>query len=216
VELGNLAQWVAAVGTISAVSIALFKEPLLAWLRRPELKAEIRAEYPFCVKTPAFETSPEKWKGFRYWIRILVTNDGHSRANQVEVFLANLTKQGTKDPVGNFMPMNLQWSYIHTVYADGISPKMSRLCDLAAISDPNCPSFKEGRPAGLADNQTCLSLRLEAVPPRTEWLPPGKYQFEITIAASNCKPVAQEFSLHLTGLWSEDQKTMLTHGIVLQ
>lgn len=214
-ELGNLAQWVGAVATSFAVIVALSKDEILRLIKRPKLVGLIKAEYPYCVKTPAHETSPEVWNGFRYWIRIMVKNEGGARADKVEVFLSKFAVEQTNELVAKFMPMNLQWSYINNIYADGISPEMSRLCDLAAISDPGCPSFKRDRPPGISENQTCLSLRLEALPPRHDWLPPGRYQFEVMIAASNCKPVVQKFRLHLTGLWSDDEETMLTNGIVL-
>ena len=174
--------------------------------------AEIKATYPYCVKTP--EHAPE-WQGSRYWIRILVKNEGHARAEQVEVFLSSVTDEKTNELVRRFVPMNLQWSNSHKVYADGISPDMSRLCDLAAISDPGHPQFEQGRPPELSNDKqkTCLSLRLESVPARTDWLPPGKYLFAIRIAASNCKPKDWKIHLHLTGLWERDEKEMLPHGI---
>src|SRR5208337_3919680 len=140
-ELGNLAQWAGAVGTISAVIVALSKEALLRFIKRPRLVALLKSEYPYCVKIPARETSPEVWDGFRYWIRIMVKNEGGARADKVGVFLSRFVVEQTDEQAPKFMPMNLQWSYINNIYADGISPDMSRLCDLAAISDPGCPSL---------------------------------------------------------------------------
>jgi hypothetical protein len=214
-DLGNAAQWVGAVGTISAVIVALFKEEIQRWFRRPELVAVLKAEYPYCVKTPEHHGSPPNvWRGSRYWIRVMVWNHGNARAEQVEVFLSSVTDEKTNELVHRFVPMNFRWSNTDKIYAVGISPDMSRLCDLAAVSDAGHPEFKHSRPSGLSnDKQTCLSLRTESVPSRTDWLPPGKYVCVVRIAASNCKPKDWKIRLHLTGQWSEDEKEMLPHGI---
>lgn len=215
-DLGNVAQWVGAVGTISAVLVALFKEDLLRWRRRPELVAVLKAERPYCVKTPEHHgTPPNVWNGSRYFIRLMVTNMGNVRADKVEVFLSSAVVEETNQPVPNFIPMNLKWSYIGSIYADGISPDMSRLCDFAAITDPTWPPFKEERPSALSEKETCLSLILEVGLSRRDFLPPGRYKFEVTMAASNCKPVRQQFRLHLTGRWEADEKVMFAHGFVV-
>lgn len=51
-ELGSLGQWTSAVGTFSAVVIALFKEEITQLWRRPRLAARVLLKEPDCVKTP--------------------------------------------------------------------------------------------------------------------------------------------------------------------
>jgi hypothetical protein len=130
------------------------------------------------------------------------------------VFLSRFAHEQTNELVRRFVPMNLRWSNTDKIYTDGISPEMSRLCDVAAVSDPGHPEFKQGRPPELSDStKTCLSLQLESHPARIDWLPPGKYLFVVRIAASNCKPKDWKFRLHLTGQWTEDENQMFPHGI---
>lgn len=217
--LGNVAQWVGAILTACAIFFALFKEEILGRFWPPELVAELKAERPYCYKAPAHEKlqgAPD-WYGFRYWIRVLIRNVGERRANNVEVFLSSAVDEKTNQQVRGFQPMNLKWSYIDKIYAEGISPDMSRFCDFAAVSDPANPTFNQGRPSEILNDKqkTCLCLCLEAGVPRTDWLPPGHYQFVIRIAASNCKPTDWMFRLHLTGQWTEDEKEMYAHGIDL-
>jgi hypothetical protein len=216
-EIGNMAQWASAVATTVAVLIALFKEPFVRWIRRPKLVAHIEAKRPYCVRTPNKETAPGElpWSGWRYFLRIFVENQGTARAEKVEVFLSRAWAQqsgGSLKELEPFTPMNLRWSYTDhndpEIYADGISRHMKKLCDFAAISDPKTPSLQP-----LGAPQCRLSLRLEALPPSSEWLLPGKYEFEIIVAASNCKPTIQRIPLHLTGLWDDDPDVMLAHGI---
>jgi hypothetical protein len=133
----------------------------------------------------------------------------------VEVFLKRAQVQqsdGSLKDLQVVSPMNFRWSYTSytdaEIYADGISPGMGKLCDFAAISDPQTPSLKP-----LGPPQCRLSLRLEALPPTNEWLLPGKYEFEVMIAASNCRPVTQRIKLHLTGRWDDDPDAMMAHGI---
>ena len=86
--------------------------------------------------------------------------------------------------------MNLQWSYTHEIYVDGISPDMGRFCDFGAITDIAHPDLPD---------TTRLSLCLQVHPATADWLLPGHYKFEIKLAGSNCEPVARWIPLHLTG-----------------
>lgn len=213
-----MAQWAGAGATTAAVLIALFKEPFVRWRTRPILAARIAAQRPYCVRTPNKEDlagGRPPWTGWRYFLRFWIENTGERRAEKVEVFLAKAHVQqsdGSFKDLQELSPMNFRWSYSSyddpEIYADGISPNMGKLCDFAAISDPNTPSLQQ-----LGPPQCRLSLRLEALPLASEWLLPGKYEFEIMIAASNCRPVTQRIQLHLTGVWDDDPEAMLSHGI---
>ncbi len=216
-EIGTVAQWAGACATFSAVLVALFREPVVRWWRRPRLEATIKASRPYCVRTPNGEAMPggQKWTGWRYYLRFWIENKGKTRADKVEVFLAHAylrQNDGSLKDITEIPSMNFRWSYTPyehpEIYADGISPGMGKLCDFAAISDPKTPSLL---PLG---TPTCrLSLRLEALAPSSEWLLPDKYEFEIMIAASNCRPVTQRIKLHLTGRWDDEPEVMLAHGI---
>jgi hypothetical protein len=50
-EVGTLAQWAAATATFLAVLVALFKDEVLRWWRRPQLTASIKLDPPDCHKT---------------------------------------------------------------------------------------------------------------------------------------------------------------------
>jgi hypothetical protein len=220
-DYGNLAQWVGAVATSSAVVVALFREAIIRRFRYPVITAQIEAKPPYCVKTTHSQTVPGSppWKGWRYFLRLWIENKGNVRAENVEVFLSGawVQRNGSYEPVPNFAPMNLRWSNTDynkpVIYTDGISPDMARFCDFGAISDPACPTLKSL--SGEKETDTRLSLRLESISAAAEWLLPGKYKFEVKLAASNCEPSTHHIELHLTGLWSDDPAQMLSHGIVL-
>src|SRR5690242_19831249 len=84
------AQWVGAFGTIAAVSVALFKEFAVRWLWRPKLTLKIEPHPPDCAKSPLLVPAPGglKCQGEAYFLRLWVMNEGHARAEKVQVFLS--------------------------------------------------------------------------------------------------------------------------------
>ncbi len=208
-QAGNVAQWVGALATTVAVIVALFKEDFIRRRRHPKLTLSIEAKHPYCVRLPARENRQQPWNGWRYWLRVWVKNEGNVRAEKVEVFLSQalVRNNGSFEQVPDFTPMNLQWSYTHETYVDGISPDMGRLCDFGAINDPAKPSLSEAR--------TRLSLSLQVPPATPDWLQPGHYKFEIKLAGSNCEPVVRWIHLHLTGVWENETAQMLSNGFTV-
>jgi hypothetical protein len=212
-QWGNAAQWAGALMTFAAVFVALFKEWLIRLWRRPKLTASIEAKYPDCIRTAVQWRGRDKekpWKGWKYWLRVWVKNEGNVRAEKVEVFLSRawVWNDRSFEPLPNFTPMNLLWSYTDDAYVDGISPDMRRLCDLGSIAEP---AYSDLANPSLSLSETHLSLRQK----NTDWLPPGRYKFEIKIAGSNCEPVTSCIHLHLTGRWHEEPTEMLAHGFTV-
>ena len=73
--IGTLAQWVGAFGTISAVIVALSKEEMLRWFRRPKLVAVLKAEYPYASRLQRATVRPQTCgealaTGFGFWSRM--------------------------------------------------------------------------------------------------------------------------------------------------
>jgi hypothetical protein len=145
-----------------------------------------------------------------------VENIGRVRADDVEVFLARAQVQnerGQYEDEPNFKRMNLRWSYSKyenpTIHVDGISPSMGRHCDFAAIYDPALSALKGG------PRSPHLKLRTEYLGQPKDILFPGKYRFEILLAASNREPVAWIVDLHLTGIWTEYEREMFQNGFTV-
>ena len=101
-ELGNVAQWVGAIATFSAVIVALFKESILRRWRRPILDIEITLEPADCHLTQARSGHVvADCYYFRFWIK----NTGASRAEQVQVFASKLSrKTGWNTPTREEFP----------------------------------------------------------------------------------------------------------------
>jgi len=164
-EVGTIAQWVGALGTLAAVLVALCKEEFLRYWRRPELKASITLSPPDCHKT-----SIRLQDGFSadcYYLRLWVENIGKVRAEIIQVFATRLLRQAADRSfreIGSFLPMNLTWSHGGGVFAPGISPMMGAHCDLGRIIDPQHRRRFGDDLADVPQDQTILALDLERFP----------------------------------------------------
>jgi hypothetical protein len=130
----SLAQWFGAAGTIMAVVVALFKDPLRAWRRKPRLSAICTKETPYTSRTPIVVHDGKGvvlWTGDCYYIRAQVENSGKTRAEKVQVYASKLAKLGADNKfadVPTFIPLNAKWSNSPpggaSAILDGISAKM--------------------------------------------------------------------------------------------
>jgi hypothetical protein len=223
----TLAQWFAAVGTISAVLWVLFKDSIL-WWRKPRLVAASGKEIPWTHRTPIevrdLNNGTLLWHGHCYYVRATVRNSGGTRAEKVQVQASKLAKLGADDKfadIQTFLPLNMKWSNSPPGGAattlDGISPGMAALCDLVSVCDPANPHQR--RPAGLPPNTTVGQLQLEVAPlSNSDLLPPGTYRLTLRIAAANVQPIEKIFQFKHTGVWLQDDAEMLRDclGVSLQ
>jgi hypothetical protein len=210
----SLAQWLSAVGTILAVTVALFKDSLLSLWRKPSLDATCTKEIPWTVKTPMTVWQGERagggvWRGDGYFVRVKVENQGRTRAEKVQVSAEKLAVLGADDKfedLPTILPLNLKWSNIAVPILDGLSPRMTAFCDVIALSDPANPYWR--RPAATPPNVTVGHLQLEVEPfTDSHLLPPGTYRLTLRIAAANVVPIVKTLEFKHTG-WASDDRQM--------
>ncbi len=214
----TLAQWFAAVGTLFAVLVALFKDPFLAWRRKPRLDAKCTKDSPWTVRTAIIvydkNTGNILWTGDCYCVRIEVENSGKTRAEKVQVYAAKLAKLAADnrfEDMQAFIPLNMKWANSPPSGASailhGISPKMGAFCDIVSLSDPANPY--QGRPTGAQPNATVGQLQLEVEPSnQSHLLAPGTYRLTLRIAAANVHPVDKVFVFKHTGGWLPNDAEM--------
>ena len=223
---GNAAQWVAAIATLLAVIVALFKEDIIRRFRRPILRISIKPGPPDCHKTwityQTQGTALTLVRTHRYYLRLWLKNEGAVRAEKVQVFAEKLWRRaadGSFNDVESFLPMNLRWSHSRTpdspeIFADGISPRMGKHCDLGHITHPKRAAELNEWLSDVPHDKTILALDLEVAPnTQSHLLPPGVYRLDLRIAAANSKPVETTLEITLTGEWHDRESTMLTDGI---
>jgi len=239
-ELGTIAQWSSVGITFFAVLVALFKDDILSIFKKPKLIVSISQTPPDCQKTklniPTVTGSyipsgigPQGPVNSTiqnvadcYYIRIWIENNGKSTAKRIQVSASKLLKQQADlsfREVEGFIPMDLKWSHSQPgnpeIYAEGISPKMGKHCDLGHIIDPKHRSKFPGEDLPeVSRDKTILSLDIEVQAYTLSHLvPPGVYQLELKVAGDNCAPVTKVLEITIKGEWFEDQKKMFSEAI---
>lgn len=213
----TLAQWFAAVGTIGAVLVALFKDLILAWRRRPKLEVTCTKEVPWTVRTPIIVYTGQGvilWSGECYFVRIKVKNIGKTRAEKVQVSASKLEKQGLDGKfteIPTILPLNMKWSNsppnTPVVILDGLSSEMTAFCDIVSLCDPANPHQR--KPAATPPNITVGQLQLEVDPPGDlHLLSPGTYKLTLRLAAANVTPIDKELEFSHKGTWLANDAEM--------
>jgi hypothetical protein len=227
IETGTLAQWVGASATFAAVLVALFKDEITKWWRRPKLFASIGLVSPDCAKTYVDYSSQKitliVGRAECYWLRLWIENKGRTRAEQVQVYASTLSKRSADRSfkrIDRFLPMNLKWSHGPPppkgpeIFADGISPRMGKHCDLAHIVDPAHRANIGEDLSEVPPDQTILAFDLEIQPNTlTHLIGPGEYRLQLRIAGGNCAPVTKTIEIIVTGKWFSDESKMFSDGL---
>lgn len=221
---GALATLLGALATLCAVGVALFKEGLVRWMRKP--KFDVRSEpHPpdwhigltqyYRPNTQILEAQDNC-----YYLRLWIYNRGKSPATNVQVFASKLWRRenGSEKYVkeDHFLPMNLTWAHTNKeIFRDRIAPKMGRHCDLGHIANPRLkPIHKETLP-DLPEDKTVLCLSLEVTPfTRIDLLKPGNYKLELLIAGDNASPKKKVVKIMHSGNWFEKEEDMFRERII--
>lgn len=213
----SLAQWAGAAATSCAVIVALFKDSILAWWRRPSLNVTCGKALPWTVRVRLLvrwqHATPPSWNGNCYFARLWVDNIGRTRAEKVQVYAAKLAKRavdGEFEAVPTFASLNLKWSNYPSdkpvIFLDGLSPKMGAFCDVLSVCDPANP-LREPPEGQTLSTDTVAELQLEAATP-SRLLEPGTYELTLRIAAANVAPIEKVLTFTHTGKWLADDAAM--------
>lgn len=178
-------EWLAAIGTVSAVVVALGGPWFWQWWFRPVLRFEYEPCEPFCRCTD-MEIDGRRAK--TRWIRLRIVNKGRGTARRCKakllaVFDANGTPRGDRDP------MMLRWSAT--------------------------PEEHELEPLDLANGETRFLDVVFAHDLDTQWAripthatPPGfipaleanrEHRIRVAIYADNAEPHQEDFSVTYDG-----------------
>ncbi len=214
--------WVLAIIAITSATIAAFQSRIARLLVRPKLGLEVHAEPPDFHHTLVSHPTSPGVSADAYYFNLRVRNTGNSRAEQVEIFVADvLAKQedGTFKRVASFLPKNLLWSWTLKPFLDALSPGMYTFCTLGHIFDPTRRREFPGEALVDADEarvggQTAFSVAVQFPSQKpSHILPPGTYRLLLWIAAGNARKVEKRLELTLSGDWTTDEADMLAEGV---
>ncbi len=207
---------VAALATLAAVLVALFRETIFLRVRRPKLTVRLTGTPPDCHMTTW--TLPNGGQIPCCFLRLRVENTGRSAAHHVEAFLADVFSKdadGTFRPTEpRFLPMNLVWSHTRLPYVEALVPHMPRHCDLAHVLDSKQAHPWLRLPAHIPQGKAYAVLETEVQPNTfSSFLKPGTYRLELRVGADNAKPQSFRIDLSLSGDWFPDEEGMLSKGV---
>ena len=151
-----------------------------------------------------------------YYCRLRVRNQGRAEAEGVEVQMFALRKRGaagTFEPDPIFLPLDLQWSFGET-QRPRLLPDLERYCDLVHIDRLPSSTQVSRLIFHNAGYPTAPNALKEAEWPTQK--PPGEYELDIAVAATNARTIRRTISINFTGEWYDDEKEMFAQGLIVQ
>jgi hypothetical protein len=163
----------------------------------------------------------------RYVIRLRVSNHGNEDASNVEVLMTNLwviDADGKRLPDTSFLPLMLRWSWwpettISPAWLPKLLPGVFKHCDLLILSQEqgSAPGAKRRHSgeAAIEPNSWMTFQNVYAFPGEDRLhpmrKPPGLYQLDFSVAASNAKAIYRTAYISFTG-WRDDAAEMFGEG----
>src|SRR5947208_868995 len=114
-----------AIGTLLAVAVALFYEPLRRRWNAAKLRVTWRTRDSENQKVDDFGAVATN-------VRLLVWNRGRSAAQRVELTVADVcrrSKGGSLKLITNFLPTALRWTHTEAPRCEYLGPNAKRLCN---------------------------------------------------------------------------------------
>jgi hypothetical protein len=157
-----------------------------------------------------------------YYLRLLVTNDGRSRATDVQVYAERLEKQGpdgTFELVTRFLPMNLKWTNVGTIYMP-LPAGARKHIDLAHVLEPtrrNAFGGEDDPSLNVPGGKTVLSFDVEMKAFTMGHLAqPGVYRLTLDLTSSETRRQRHTIEINHTGEWFDDESAMLSQGVTVK
>lgn len=170
-----VAEWLAAIGTLLAVVVALFAVRLERWWQgQPQLTL---------VHGQSVVLPPDSAEG-KAVAFLCVENRGWRTAERAEVFAKTVSQRGPDGSctrVGTFVPMSLRWAHAEPDHPDifvTISPRIQRWIVLGALKQRRGEVYVE------------LWTEYKRSTGANE-LTPGYYRIDVLLGASGIAPVAK-------------------------
>lgn len=218
--------WFAAIGAISAVVFAIFRDAIVKWYKKPVLEIECLNQSPYNQLLPMVHPTTGEKSTDAYFFRILVHNRGRSDATNVEVFIKKLYWwNGVKYQwLNSFLPMNLCWANRPSEdQKNSFMPKIPqdsyRYCDLGHIKkDVSIDRYLNKKDIRdfifyHVENKTILHISKLVKASNFEYLlGPKQYCFEVQLTGDNCKTETYFIHINHSGDWHDSDHKMFKEG----
>jgi hypothetical protein len=176
---------ITAVGTLLAVFVALFQEPVRRWWRAPKL----------CFGWRHYNDEDHRAHGDRLRItrhvHVVVKNKGRDPAQRVQVSLVGVFRIDEETRryarIERFVPAPLRWTHSHSDLCEYLA-RGWKLCDLGTHE-----RFSR------APTEDTFTFSTISEPPREYRIRSGLYVFRLMAAALNCDPAHLTIVVRLGG-----------------
>ncbi|RXK81628.1 hypothetical protein EST62_11800 [Chlorobaculum sp. 24CR] len=202
---GNMSSWFAALGTIAAVVVAIFKDSFVKWYKRPKLNVSIddnKGDSPCYRNVPQFYAGRCDSICNSFFLRIRVRNRGLSVAENVQVFAKQINTYscaGIEEKPVDYLAMDMVWANSGDDFFPRIYPDSERYCDIALILDPDIRGFdsryychqqwsgkyEEKEPA------LCIQVRYP-LGSGDHIKGPGRYGLHVVVSGKDVEPINKE------------------------
>ncbi|MCL5405719.1 MAG: hypothetical protein M1398_03205 [Deltaproteobacteria bacterium] len=217
------------LGTFLVALVAVwagFLPDIRSHRNKPELNVRLLEHPPDSLKESVQYIVPkppivEIVQAKRYMFRLWVFNEGHARAEKVQVFADKLKKKsvdGKFVDVNEFLPMSLVWSNTGTTgqakrgeaFLEGISPRMGQHCDIGHINEPDVrKDVPDEQHPNVPQDKTLLALDVQFRHSEMGYLlEPGSYELHLKISAASSPPVSRIVRITLSGGWDGTPEKM--------
>jgi hypothetical protein len=226
----NVADWLTAVGTVSATLLAVVlagRDQLSRWLFHPRLSVSVRPGPPDSHIVQASEETQMFGRTMQigtplYICRLSIDNTGNRRAINVEVRMNRLWRivGGTKVEDPDFIPLNLVWSNIGSSTLTNLDPGLPRHLDFCHFYQPF--GAGEGSASPLTFNTEVEPLEVGQPDPDNtashRWpthKEPGEYHAELAITATDVTSLRKVITVAYTGEWFDDAAEIARKALVV-
>lgn len=191
---------VAAIGTLSAVTYALYRDLILANKRRPRLDLRFSAAGADQVIVPTVGA------GAATYVRLRVTNEkGKDTADDVQVRVTAIEREGESaqlTPIG----LPLTWSGSLPLATDApVHPGVERHIDLLHVDEPVAKDE-----LGVVDKffeETPVQLDVHPKPAGNQHLlGEGRYEIRVDVVARNADAARYSVAVEWDGKWPGEEK----------
>jgi len=214
--------WAIIVGFFTALFlgfIAIFRDWIISWLKKPKLKISISPESPYIHSVP-FSRKTEGGEFFydSYYFHFKIENRGNFQIESANVIVSELSQrneEGQYDINRDFLPLNLIWSHIGVITMPIIYQKTHRYCDFGYIIKSEYASLTR---FGITQTSEVIFQLATHVAPNTgsHILKPGDYRIKIVVSGKNIKTQTKTYNLIFRDAWTDDEEEMLTQNITIE
>lgn len=211
---------VGAFGSVAVAVLAIWGEPIRAWIFRASLSITIDMREPDCIgikllraqisQLPSGQHITKQAMTDSYYFRLLINNTRRSAARQVEVRLTAIrVKQGDgtfkDDPT--FQPLDLKWANSGQVFVSKIDKNVPRHCDL-------CHVVHGSQPLSMDFDTEVEPFPIGGASPTKRAA--GTYEVDLAAPADNAQAVRRTLEIYYAGTWHAKPSDMFTKGLTIK